>query len=250
MDSLKPGGRSCRPTIGPMSPMLAGAFGRPSLSSLGGVTVDGGIGGDVIVANPGHVGSMAATALGMARSAVACGSTSRRSRLLASKLTVRPPACPRRSASAWRLSSIAAAFRTTSPPSRTRPTASKHEVCAVLAQRLHLQDSLLRRIADWRDAGFDSRVADVLHDDDRAVFVAYAAALRTIEVARAKEIPSLLEYVIAHHDFSERILQEEMQRRPEYASTMQFHHVPPRAGGRASMLRFRRPIASSSDRTS
>ena len=102
---------------------------------------------------------------------------------------------------------------------------SAHELCAVLARRLGARDDHLRRLADWRDRGFDKRVAGLVDRDDRAVFVAYAAALRTIEAARSKGVETLLEYVVAHHEFSERILHEELGLRPEYASTMQFHRV-------------------------
>lgn len=105
---------------------------------------------------------------------------------------------------------------------RVRSAAAPHELLNVSARRLRVPDRTIRRLADWRDAAFDTVVARRL-DGSSAALVAYAAAERTLESAVRRGIRTVVDHPVAHHAFDEALLQEEQRLVPEYASTMQFH---------------------------
>jgi glycosyltransferase involved in cell wall biosynthesis len=78
-----------------------------------------------------------------------------------------------------------------------------------------------------RNSHFDQRVAQLLGENDTALITVYTAAVQSLKRSRSLQVPSYLEYPIAHHSVARTILLEEARREPEYAPTLQFHSFPP-----------------------
>lgn len=75
---------------------------------------------------------------------------------------------------------------------------------------------------DVRHRSFDRAVSRKVCSEDQVFFGSFNASLRSLE--RVKELggKSILNYPIAHHDWSRRLLTEEAKLQPEFAPTLQF----------------------------
>ena len=77
-----------------------------------------------------------------------------------------------------------------------------------------------------RGAAVDREMARLLRADDCAVVANYGAGLRSLRRAAALGLPSVLNYPIAVHSFSQRILEEEADLVPDFARTLSFVDLP------------------------
>lgn len=75
---------------------------------------------------------------------------------------------------------------------------------------------------------FDRAAACVPRAGDLGVVASSGSALATLVRARSLGVPTFLDYPIAHHRFSERLLREEAKLAPRFAATLQFWALPPR----------------------
>lgn len=180
-----------------------------------------------VVANPGHIPWMAHTAAAFAR-AGALGQYLDPVGLLPSTIErvegLLPPAVAPR---------VVAELRRRQLPSAAEGAAVRHpaaffETAAIVSKRFRVSHRLERAIADLRDVRFDAACARLLDRRRLAVFCSYGAAAATLRRSASLGVPTFLDYPVGHHAFAERLLQEELALRPDYASTMQFHRVPPR----------------------
>ncbi len=85
-----------------------------------------------------------------------------------------------------------------------------------------LKPQAARRIVVMRDREFDRQVAKMLTGSEFGLLAPFFAAAHMLRRARDLAVPSVLQYPIAHHAFARRVLAEEAELQPEYASTLQF----------------------------
>ena len=114
------------------------------------------------------------------------------------------------------------------PAARVRTTATAEEAVFTASQRLRLPEAVQGWLVRHRSVVFDRRVAGHhLETDDGAVVASRGASYATFRRARELGIPTVLDYPIAHHESSRRLLEEERKLRPEYADTLQGLDYPP-----------------------
>lgn len=73
---------------------------------------------------------------------------------------------------------------------------------------------------------FDRASARIPRRGDLGVIASTGSALATLSRARELGVPAFLDYPIAHHRFSEKLLKEEARLTPEFAGTLQFWELP------------------------
>jgi alpha-maltose-1-phosphate synthase len=106
---------------------------------------------------------------------------------------------------------------------RITHAATPFELAFVISQRTRLLHPARSTLLSLRNRAFDKRLASAISTGDCAVVATSGAALKTFQRARELGITTFLEYPIAHHSFSERLLREEAALRPEFARTLQSH---------------------------
>jgi glycosyltransferase involved in cell wall biosynthesis len=79
---------------------------------------------------------------------------------------------------------------------------------------------------------FDRATAQIPRRGDLAAVVSTGAALSTLSAARKLDVPSFLDYPVAHHRLSERLLGEERRLTPRFAATLQVSQLSTRVRDR------------------
>ena len=111
---------------------------------------------------------------------------------------------------------------------RVKLRASVSEMFVVGTRRAAVPRQIRNEVVLFRNAVFDNAVSRLVDQGDDAVIAPYGAARRTLGAARARGVTSFLNYPIAHHEATRRILLEEVERVPEFAGTLQLHDLPER----------------------
>jgi glycosyltransferase involved in cell wall biosynthesis len=106
-----------------------------------------------------------------------------------------------------------------------RATTLLESLC-VASQLIQAPGFVRQRLIGLRNGRFDRAVRRRLERGDAGVVSAYGAASHSFIRSKSMGIPTYLEYPIAHHRFSHRLLSEEARLRPAYAETLQFHDFP------------------------
>ena len=104
------------------------------------------------------------------------------------------------------------------------------ELVKVGALRASVPDGVIHRLRRRFSRQFDSGVARMLTGTELGVIGYVSASRETFGRARELGVRTVLDYPIAHHRYSERLLQEEARLQPEFASTLQIQ--PERLAGR------------------
>jgi glycosyltransferase involved in cell wall biosynthesis len=121
-------------------------------------------------------------------------------------------------------------YRRLLPSSLNRATlrraATLLESLCVASQRVGAPNLLRQRLISIRNGRFDRAVGRCLGRGEAGIVSAYGAARHSFIRSKSIGIPTYLEYPIAHHRFSQRLLSEEAGLRPAYAETLQFHNFP------------------------
>ena len=114
-------------------------------------------------------------------------------------------------------------------PAAVRTVARAHEAGAVALVRAGAPARVSVAMRSARDRAFDRRAAARVLPGDRAVVAMCDAALATLRAAHERDVRSLIEYPIAHHEYALRLLGEERRRVPDWAGTLQYHELPARS---------------------
>jgi glycosyltransferase involved in cell wall biosynthesis len=111
--------------------------------------------------------------------------------------------------------------------SRVEAISSALEACLVASGRLGTPTRLRYWLTRVRNERFDREVSRRLGRATTRFIGSYGASLWSFRRAKALGIQSYLDYPIAHHDFSARLLEQEGALTPSFASTLQFHRFSP-----------------------
>jgi glycosyltransferase involved in cell wall biosynthesis len=115
------------------------------------------------------------------------------------------------------------------PPSDIRHRASLLDVLVKLSARTptpRLRTALYIGLSQTRNRRFDLAARRLIGPQHSALIGAYGASCASFDGAAAAGVRTFLQYPLAHHAVSERLLQEEARIQPEFAPTLQFHRFP------------------------
>ncbi len=105
--------------------------------------------------------------------------------------------------------------------------ATPTEITFVMANRIGLTMNLYSQLVRWRDGVFDRAVSGLMQSGLDAVIGYHSTSVRTFEKAGECDIARVLDFPMAHHEFTEALLREELKRVPAYAATMIGHEFEP-----------------------
>jgi glycosyltransferase involved in cell wall biosynthesis len=112
-------------------------------------------------------------------------------------------------------------------PHSVRHEASVAEMLFVASQRLGYSSRRTAKLLERRDRLFDRRLSEHVSADHDAVVATHGAAHETLARAAQAGVVSFLHCPIAHHRYAEDLLQEEAEREPAFAPTLQLHRLSP-----------------------